>query len=261
MVFDPIPAARALRQIRVERGIVSRLPDGIRPTTDAEGAAVQRALADMQGAAAPYGFKIGATGKRMQDYLGISTPIAGFMREQDVYRGHADLRFADFVRPAVECEVAVRLASDLPPGPCTLDQALAAVGEFFAGVEIVENRYADDLTDIGTPTILADQMYHCAAVIGDGHGLDWRAEKIGALRGQISTNTGIADAGVTSDLQGHPLNGLAWLAGSAEAAAFGGLKAGQVVMLGSVTPPVWLSQPATVTVSFPSFPSVTVRFR
>jgi len=30
-------------------------------------------------------------------------------------------------------------------------------------------------------------------------------------------------------------------------------------MLGSVTPPVWLNGPATVTVSFPPLPEVTVR--
>jgi 2-keto-4-pentenoate hydratase len=260
MVFDPIPAATALRHIRLDRGIVVRLPDGIRPSTDAEGAAVQRALADMQDAVPPAGFKIGATGKRMQDYLGITTPIAGFMRAGDIYRGHANLRFADYVRPAVECEVAVRLSHDLPPGPCSLEQALDAVGEFFAGVEIAENRYADDLSDVGMPTILADQMYHCAAVIGDGHGIDWRAETIDALKGWISTTSGESDSGVTSDLLGHPLNGLAWLAGSAEAAAFGGLRAGQVVMLGSVTPPIWLTAPTTVAVSFPPFPAVTVRF-
>jgi len=46
-----------------------------------------------------------------------------------------------------------------------LEQALAAVGTFFAGIEIVENRYGE-LTELGTPTLVADQMYHCAAVIG-----------------------------------------------------------------------------------------------
>ena len=30
-------------------------------------------------------------------------------------------------------------------------------------------------------------------------------------------------------------------------------------MLGSVTPPVWLTGPATVTVEFPPLPAVTVR--
>jgi 2-keto-4-pentenoate hydratase len=140
------------------------------------------------------------------------------------------------------------------------------VGEFFAGIELVENRYGD-LQRLGTPALVADQMYHCAAVIGDGHGIDWRALNIGALRGRISVDNAVAgagdsasgDEGITTDLLGHPLNGLAWLAGSAEAAAFGGLKAGQVVMLGSVTPPVWLTGPATVTVAFPPLPEVQLR--
>jgi len=258
MTFDPIPAAKALRQTRQDRVAVTRVPAAIAPATPAEGAAVQCALAELAGAMPPFGFKIGATGKRMQLYLGIDTPIAGFMRAEDVYHGHADLRFADYIKPGVECEVAVRLAHDLPPGPCSLDDAVAAVGDFFAAIEIVENRYGD-LQELGTPTLLADQMYHCAAVIGDRHGIDWRSLDIAALPGRISLDDGTADDGVTSDLLGHPLNGLAWLAGSVEAAAFGGLKAGQVIMLGSVTPPVWLGGPATVTVTFPPLPSVTVR--
>jgi 2-keto-4-pentenoate hydratase len=257
-IFDAVPAAQALRQIRRDRAEVWPLPREIAPSSAAEGAAVQLALAELVRAVPPAGFKIGGTGKRMQEYLGIDTPIAGFMRAEDVYHGHAELRFADFIKPAVECEVAVRLARDLPAGPCSLEQALAAVGEFFAGVEIVENRYGD-LKDLGTPTLVADQMYHCAAVIGDGHEVDWRAVDIGALRGRISLDNGTTDEGVTSDLLGHPLNGLAWLAGSAEAEAFGGLKAGQVIMLGSVTPPVWLSGPAFATVWFPPLPKVTVR--
>lgn len=258
MVFDPVPAARALQQLRLDRVSVAPLPPGIAPSTAAEGAAVQAALAELAGATPPVGFKIGATGKRMQAYLGVEAPIAGFMRAQDVYQGEARLRFADFIKPGVECEVAVRLARDLPPGPCSLDQAVAAVGDFFAAIEIVENRYGD-LKELGTPTLLADQMYHAAAVIGDRHDVDWRGLDIGALRGRISLDDGPGDDGVTTDLLGHPLNGLAWLAGSAEAAAFGGLKAGQVVMLGSVTPPIWLSGPATVTVAFPPLPAVTVR--
>jgi 2-keto-4-pentenoate hydratase len=258
MPFDPVPAATILRSIRQDRGLVIKLPSGLAPATAVEGAAVQVALARLAGAMPPFGFKIGATGKRMQVYLGIDAPIAGFMRAEDVHHGHAELRFADYITPGVECEVAVRLARDLPPGPCSLQLASAAVGDFFAGIEIVENRYGD-LKEVGTPTLVADQMYHCAAVIGDQHGIDWRRLDIAALRGRISLDDGTADQGVTSDLLGHPLNGLAWLAGSAEAAAFGGLKAGQVVMLGSVTPPVWLRGPATVTVTFPPLPPVTAR--
>jgi 2-keto-4-pentenoate hydratase len=258
MAFDPAPAAAALLRARQDRVPVSPLPAGIAPATEAEGAAVQFALAGLVGAVPPCGFKIGATGRRMQAYLGVDAPIAGFMRAADVYPAQAELRFGDLVRPGVECEVAVRLAADLPPGPCSFDQALAAVGEFVAGIEIVENRYGD-VAVLGTPMLVADRMYHAAAVVGDRGGVDWRTLDIGALRGRISLDDGFSDEGVTSDLLGHPLNGLALLAGSPVAAAFGGLKAGQVVMLGSVTPPVWLSGPAVVTVEFPPLPAVSIR--
>jgi 2-keto-4-pentenoate hydratase len=260
MGFDPAPAAAALRRARQERVLVTPLPAAIAPADQAEGAAVQFALARSAGAVPPCGFKIGATGRRMQTYLGIDAPIGGFMRTEDVFHRHADVRFADFVRPGVECEVAVRLSADLPPCACSLDQALAAVGEFVAGIEIVENRYGD-LAELGTPMLVADQMYHAAAVVGDQGAIDWRTLDIGALHGRISLDDGSGDQGVTTDLLGHPLNGLAWLAGSAVAAAFGGLKAGQVVMLGSVTPPLWLHGPGMVHVAFPPLPEVTLRLR
>jgi 2-keto-4-pentenoate hydratase len=132
------------------------------------------------------------------------------------------------------------------------------VGAFIAGIELVENRYGD-LQTLGTPTLVADQMYHAAAVIGDQGGLDWRALPTGALRGRIAIDGVDRDQGITTDLMGHPMNGLAWLASSPVIAAFGGMKAGQVVMLGSVTPPVWLDAPATIMVTFDPLPPVTLR--
>ena len=45
------------------------------------------------------GFKIGATAKRMQDYLGLSGPAAGFMAAGNMYRSGVDIRLAEFVRP------------------------------------------------------------------------------------------------------------------------------------------------------------------
>lgn len=257
MRFDPFPAAFELQRHWHERLVVGALPASIAPRTEQEGVMVQHTVAALLHAIPPAGFKIGATGRRMQDYLGIKEPIAGFMRSADIHRGPTELPFAHFLHPGVECEVAVRLAHDLPAGPCTLDQARAAVGGFFAGIEIVENRY-DSSAKIGMPLLLADQMYHAAAVIGDEAEADWHGLDLAALRGHITLADGPSDEGVTADLLGHPLNGLAWLAASPLAAAFGGLKAGQVVMLGSVTPPIWLDGPARVTVSFPPLPAVTL---
>jgi len=258
VTYDPTPAAAALREIRLKRGVVRPLPVSIAPRTEADGAAAQFALARLMGADPCAGFKIGATGKRMQEYLGLSGPAAGFMEAATVFRGDGAVRFSDCIKPGVECEVAVRLARDLPPGSYTKDSVAGAVGEFVAGIEVVENRY-DDLKTLGTPTLIADQVYHVAAVLGDQGGVDWRALKLDALRGRILIDGVERDAGVTGDLMGHPFACLAFLASSSVAAAFGGLKAGQCVLLGSVTPPVWLDAPADVTVAFEGLPAVTVR--
>jgi 2-keto-4-pentenoate hydratase len=254
--FDPKQTATALRELRQARGRMRALPETIAPRTEQEGATAQLALARLISADPPAGFKIGATGKRMQAYLGLSGPAAGFKPAAGQYTSGATVRFADFVNPGVECEVAVRLARDLPPGPCTRTKAEAAVGELMTGIEIVENRY-HDLAELGTPTMIADQVFHAAAVLG-APADDWRSLDVAALVGRISIDGALRDQGVAADLLGHPMNCLAWLAGSAVAAAFGGLKAGQVIMLGSVTPPLWLDAPAHVAVEFPPLPTVAI---
>jgi len=256
--YDAAGAAAALHARRQRRERVTALPPGIAPKTEAEGAAAQRALARHTGAEPPGGFKIGATSARMQAYLGLSVPIADFMASGGIHASGATLRFGDFVHPGVECELAVRLARDLPAGPCTREQAAEAVGELFTAIEIVENRYGD-LVELGTPMLVADQMFHAAAVVGEPGAGDWRALDVAALPGRITVDGEVRGEGVGADLLGHPLNSLAWLAGSSVAAAFDGLRAGQVVLLGSVTPPIWLTGPASVTVEFPPLPPVQVR--
>jgi 2-keto-4-pentenoate hydratase len=255
--YDPQRAAQALHEARQGRRLVEPLPEMIAPRTEAQAAAVQYALAGRVGATRPGGFKIGATAKRMQDYLGLSGPAAGFMASGGIHRSGAILRYADFQRPGMECELAVRLAADLA-GPCTAEQAAGAVGDLIAAIEIVENRYSD-LAAVGTATMIGDQVYHAAAILGEPGTVDWRGLDIGALHGRLVIDGHKRDEGVGADLMGHPFNCLAWLAGSSVAKAFGGLKAGQVVMLGSVTPPVWLTGPATVSVDFAPLPPVLVR--
>lgn len=257
MGFDATRTAQALLEHRTRRVPIERLDASFAPRTEAEGAAAQLALARLLGADPPAGFKIGATGQRMQEYLGLSGPAAGFMVTDGLHASGAALRHADHPRLGVECEIAVRLARDLPPGACTPAQAAGAVGALMAGIEVVSNRYGD-LAVLGTPALIADQVFHAAAVVGDDMA-DWRGLDLPRLAGRITVAGETRGEGLAGDLLGDPMNCLAWLAGSAVAAAFGGLRAGQVIMLGSVTPPIWLDGPADVTVSFPPLPEVRLR--
>ncbi len=228
-----------------------------RPSSAAEGAAAQAALARRLGAMPPAGFKIGATAKRMQAYLGLSGPVAGFMSASGIYPSGVALPYEQFTALGVECEVVVRLGRDIPPGPCSPAQARSAVDGLFAGIEIVENRYRD-LGRFGVPSLMADQVFHAGCVVG-AEPADWRALDVTKLGGRLLVDGVTQSEGVAADLLGDPFNCLAWLAGSAEAAAFGGMSAGQIIMLGSVTPPIWLAGPAHVVVAFDSLPPVELR--
>lgn len=228
------------------------------PADEAAGYAVQQSVAQALGAVPPAGFKIGATAKGMQAYLGLTAPVAGFVAGKGLHAPGATLHFADYLAPGVECEVGVRLGRDLPAGPCTADEAAACVAEVFAAIEIVEKRYGD-LAVLGVPTLIADQVFHAGGVCG-APAPGWPGLDLAAVAGRITVDGAVKGEGMGADLLGHPMHALAWLAESGCAAAFGGLRAGQVVFLGSVTPPIWLEGPGLVEVAFSGLGTVRLRF-
>src|SRR5260370_38426522 len=86
-----------------------------------------------------------------------------------------------------------RCGSDLPPGPCDEARAAAAVEEIFAAIELVENRYGD-LQVLGTPTLIADRLFHRAAIIGPPLAA-WTTLDPASLRGRMRVDSGAAGRG------------------------------------------------------------------
>ena len=226
------------------------------PRTVAEGVAAQVALAALLGASDPPGFKIGATAASMQAYLGLDGPAAGFMPEASLHGSGSTLAWDRFFRPGAECEIAVQLGRDIPAGPCSAAAARAAVEAVMPAIEIVENRY-EDLSSFGAPALISDQVFHGVAILGEPFAA-WQDTDLTTIRGRLSVDGIVRGEGAGRELLGGPFDALAWLAGSAEAAAFGGLRAGQIIMLGSVCTPVWLDAAGRVDVSFDELGDVTV---
>ena len=247
-------AATMILEARKARRILAPLGEAA-PRDVAEGYAVQREVA---GDIPPAGFKIGATTKQMQQYLGLPHPVAGFVTRSSLNEDGFTVPYAAFLGLGVECEVGVRLAIDLPFRPTTCAEATAAVAEVFPAIEFVEKRYGD-LAELGTPTLIADQVFHASGVMGRP-APDWRGLDLGAMRGEMFVDGASRGGGHGRDLLGHPMEALAWLAGSGAAEVFGGLRAGQVVWLGSVTPPIWLDGPCEVRVVFEGLGEVRAKF-
>src|SRR5262245_14791077 len=107
-----------LRQRRHgRRPPIDEVPADIRPGDLDDAYAVQEAARPLIAAAGrgePVGWKIGSTSPPMQAALGIPFPCAGTLYAGTVHRTHAAVDRADYSRPGLECEIAVRLAADLP---------------------------------------------------------------------------------------------------------------------------------------------------
>lgn len=241
-------AARLLRDHRQAPAAFPGLPEALAPRDLSAAHAIQErlhTLLEADGWGARTGWKIGCTTEVMQRFLGIAHPCAGGMLAGGIHDGTADLSATPMHRPGVECEIAVRLAHDLPPGTTDPGALAAAVGEVFAAIEIVDDRYAD-FRALGAPGLIADDFFHAAAVLGGATG-NWRDLDLAAVEGSLSLDGATVDTGTGAAIMGHPFAALAWL--SADLAGRGrALRAGEVVLLGSIVKTRWVPRGTRVAI-------------
>jgi 2-oxo-3-hexenedioate decarboxylase/2-keto-4-pentenoate hydratase len=114
------------------------------------------------------GYKIGCTSAVMQQYLNIPHPCGGGVFARGVHDSGVSLPARDFVRVGVECEIAVRLARDLPASqaPFTAETVALAVEAYHPAIEIVDERYLD-WPSLGAPTLVADDFFAAGCVLGN----------------------------------------------------------------------------------------------
>jgi hypothetical protein len=93
---------------------------------------------------------------------------------------------ADFLHVGVECEIAVRLARPLPAAGAPYDRAgaAAAVGACMAAIEVVDDRY-DDYRTLDTPTLIADDFFNAACVLGEPVE-DWQQLDLANVEGRMT---------------------------------------------------------------------------
>jgi 2-keto-4-pentenoate hydratase len=185
------------------------------------------------------GYKVGLTSAAMQTFCGIDHPIAGVVLAKRVHRSGTTVHLKDFGRLGLEFEIAVRIRSDIPASVASDPAANIAphVGGVCAAIELVDDRAAD-YAKLDVRSLVADNSWNAGIVLSefvpawpDLEAALGRASKDGAPIGQ----------GYGRDILGHPFNSAKWLAGQL-ASRGEGLKAGQVVMTGSVMKTVFPSE-------------------
>lgn len=244
-------AAAALAACRLEQRLFDGFTDAVRPRSEQEAYAVQRRLHARLTAAGEgelVGHKIGCTTEVMQRYLGIDSPCSGQLFSRRVFEKEGTFRQRRSGRLGVECEVAVLLGSDIAPRDhrFTRQDVGAAVAACCAAIEVVEDRYVD-YTALDTPTLIADDFFNSGAVLGPlVHGFD--VEALAEVEASMSVDGIEVGRGVGTQVMGHPLDALAWLATSCSSRGIT-LRAGEVVLLGSLVQTHWVTPGSTVEIA------------
>lgn len=234
-----------------------RPPSEEGPLSLAEAYGVQDALraALVARGARVAGWKSGFTTRAGQEAFGVSEPVSAFLLAGDTFATGAELPAARFVKPAVEAEIAFVMGSDLAGPGVTVPQALMAVEGALPALELIDVRYS------GKPhgtDVIADGVYANAVVLGGAltsvAGLDL------ALEGLVYEHNGlVAATNTAAEVMGNPLNSLAWLANHLGARGLG-LRAGDVVMSGSVSKLLTPKAGDTIRATYTRLGSVAVRF-
>lgn len=201
------------------------------------------------------GWKVGFTTAALQETYGVSEPVRGFLLGSGVFASGDAVATSRFVGLAVEAEVAFLLKAALAGPGVSAASALLAVEGALPSLELVDFRHS------GKPRgadVVADGVYTSGIVLGRPltpvNGLDL------ALEGLVYEQNGrVVATNTAAEVMGSPLNSLAWLA-NALGCAGRGLRAGDVVLTGSISKVLRAGPGDVVRASFTRLGSVTCRF-
>lgn len=205
--------------------------------------------------AKPLGWKVGLGAPATMQKLGLEAPLVGFLMQHALLLSGSTVSLKGYIKPVMEPEIAVRMARDLGAG-ATAATAAVAVKEILPAIEIA------DLDPVPAPDNL-DKVLECdifqrhvllcgnTRLGGATAGLTSRLIRRGAEASR--TTDPEAQTGMLTDIVAHVANVLA---------AFGEkLSAGDIVIIGSITPPVMIEADETeITHAIDPIGEVMVKF-
>ncbi len=241
-----------------------------RPRTEEEAYAIQDELQAMFRARVGgevSGYKVGLVTSAIRDQcggrdrLGIDWPVYGRLFSNYTFLNTAALSLSQFVRPSVECELAIRIGSDVPRRDREYDEKSIAshVSACMAGIELVDFHipffeYSSPLA----PLFIADNGSNWGCVLGSPIE-NWQSLNLAELQGSLFKNGNLLDSGKGEVLNGHPLKVLAWLQNHLSKMGKT-LRAEEIIMLGSVTPNFPISSSCTIEVDWGVLGKASVQF-
>ncbi len=212
------------------------------------------------------GYKAGLTNAKIQAHFGVTSPVRGVLLEKMLLADGADVP-ADFgARPVFEPDLLVVVKdAGIHQAKTRLD-VLRSLSLVIPFIELPDLVVAEG-EKLSAPLIVSLNVGARLGVVGKGIPVQATPEFAAALAAMrvVMTDRGGKElaSGKGTAILDHPLNAVLWLVQDLEKSRVK-LKPGDLLSLGSFTPPLPPRPGLTVTVRYeglPGNPAVTVRFR
>jgi 2-keto-4-pentenoate hydratase len=238
---------------------LSLLPDPLRPSTRAEGYAIQSWL-ERRSAQPLCGWKIAATSAAGQQHIGVDGPLAGRLLAEMVFEDGAAVPLGANRMQVAEAEFAFRIGRTLSPRPApyTAEEALDAVEALHVAIEVPDSRFAD-YAKVGAAQLIADNACAHQFVLGPRAPAAWRGMDLAAHRVTGAVAGRLEREGRGANVLGDPRLALTWLANELSRHGIA-LAAGQVVTTGTCLVPLPIGPGDAVSADFGELGRVTLRF-
>jgi 2-keto-4-pentenoate hydratase len=187
----------------------------------------------------PLGWKVGLGAPATIQKLSLQAPLVGYLMQRALLLSGSTASLKGWLRPVAEPEICVRMARDLGAG-ASADATLAAVKEILPAIELADLDpvpATDNLDAVLEGDIFQRHVILCGNTRAGGAtaGLTSRVIRRGAEAARTTDPEALT--GKLTDIVAHVANTLA---------AFGEkLAAGDVIITGSITPPLMLEPDET----------------
>jgi 2-oxo-hept-3-ene-1,7-dioate hydratase len=202
------------------------------------------------------GRKIGLTSKVMQVATGITEPDYGIIFDDMVYETGAKIDFDQFTNTRIEVELAFVLGKPLSGPNCTITDVLDATAYVMPALEILSSRIEMEGRTI--KDTISDNAAMGAMVIG-GNPVKPDAVDLRWISALLYRNETIEESGVAAAVLNHPAGGVHWLANKIFAHG-DTIAAGEIILAGSFTRPMWVYKGDTVHADYGQLGSITCQF-
>lgn len=204
----------------------------------------------------PVGRKIGLTSKVMQAATGITEPDYGAIFADAVFDNGSVIEHGQFSNVRIEVELAFVLSGPLEGPDVTVFDVLRATEYVVPALEILSSRI--ELAGRTIVDTISDNAAFAGLVYGGNpvHVGDIDLRWVSAL---LYRNETIEESGVAAAVLNHPATGVAWLANKLTQHG-DRLEAGEIVLAGSFTRPMWVEPGDTVLADYGPMGTISCRF-